>query len=329
MNEQLKSAIQVIEKAYGKGSVFNLKSRAKVAVPVISTSSLSVDDITGIGGIPRGRITEIYGPESGGKSTLCLHIIAEAQKAGDFCAYIDAEHSIDPKYAESLGVDLERILVAQPSTAEEALEIADFFIKSGGVDVVVIDSVAALVPKAELEGEMGQATMALTARIMAQAMRKLTAATAKSNTALIFINQVRDKIGVMFGSPETTTGGKSLKFFASLRMDIRRVSTNKIGDEKTSNQVKVKIVKNKMAAPFRETEITLIFGKGISKETDILNLGIEHKIIEKSHTWIKYNDERFQGEEKFIQYLIDNPKVFEELDKKLRILIFGDKNAKE
>ena len=318
-------AIETIRKQWGKTSILTLNSAEKLNVDVIPSGALSVDIALGVGGFPRGRVVEIYGPESGGKTTLTLHLIAEAQKLGGVCAFIDAEHALDPVYARNLGVDVDNLLVSQPDNGEQALEIAETLIKSGAVDVVVIDSVAALVPRAELEGEMGDPQMGLQARLMSQALRKLTAITAKTHTCLVFINQVRDKIGVLFGNPETTAGGRALKFYATIRIDIRRTQTIKDGDEKTGNNTKIKIVKNKVAAPFKEAEPVLIFGEGISKEHDLINFGVDNNLVEKSGSWFSYQGERIgQGIENARQFLKQNTAVREKLETELRRLYFPE-----
>lgn len=308
-----------IEKQFGKGSIIRLGSQNVQAVPAISTGSISVDFALGIGGFPRGRIAEIYGPESSGKTTLALQVVAEAQKAGGMAAYIDVEHALDPVYARKLGVDIDNLLVSQPDYGEQALEITNALITSGSIDVLVVDSVAALVPKAELDGEMGDSFMGVHARLMSQAMRKLTGIVNKSNTCLIFINQIREKIGVMFGNPETTTGGRALKFYASVRADIRRTSAIKDGDTVVGNRTKIKIVKNKMAPPFREAEFDIVFGEGISKEGDLIDLGVEHNLVEKSGAWYSYKGERIgQGRENAKQFLRENQDIFKRIDGELR-----------
>ena len=297
-NRAIDVAIASIEKQFGKGSIMRLGERKVVDVPAISTSCLSLDAAIGVGGVPRGRIVEIYGPESGGKTTLALHIVAQAQKAGGVAAYIDAEHAMDAGYATKLGVNVNDLFISQPDSGEQALEIAEALVRSGGVDVLVIDSVAALVPRAELEGEMGDSLPGLQARLMSQALRKLTAVVARSLTCLIFINQIREKIGVMFGSPETTTGGRALKFYSSVRLDIRRTSAIKDGDTVVGNRTRVKVVKNKLAPPFRESEFDIMYGEGISREGDLLDLAVEHKIVEKSGAWFSFKGERLgQGRE--------------------------------
>src|SRR5580692_792227 len=308
-----------IEKQFGKGSVIRLGAQPVAAVPVISTGSISVDFALGIGGFPRGRISEIFGPESSGKTTLALQVVAEAQKAGGMAAYVDVEHALDPGYARKLGVDIDNLLVSQPDYGEQALEITNALITSGSIDVLVLDSVAALVPKAELDGEMGDSFMGVHARLMSQAMRKLTGVVAKSNTCLIFINQIREKIGVMFGNPETTTGGRALKFYSSVRLDIRRIAAIKDGDVVTGNRTKVKIVKNKVAPPFREAEFDIIYGEGVSREGDLLDLGATHNVIEKSGSWFSYKGERIgQGRENARQFLKDNPDIRAKLDTEVR-----------
>ncbi|MFH1158208.1 MAG: recombinase RecA [Pseudomonadota bacterium] len=315
----LDAALSQIEKAFGKGSIMQLGSNACQEVDVISTGSIGLDIALGIGGLPRGRIVEIYGPESSGKTTLALQVIAEAQKLGGLCAIIDAEHALDASYAGKLGCDISSLLISQPDAGEQALEIADTLVRSGSLDVLVIDSVAALVPRAELEGEMGDSHMGLQARLMSQALRKLTGSISKSRTIVIFINQIRMKIGVMFGNPETTTGGNALKFYASVRLDIRRIGSLKDKEVVVGNQTKVKVVKNKLAPPFRVVEFDIMYGEGISKNGEILDLGVNANIIEKSGAWFSYNGERIgQGRENVRKYLKDNPKVAAEIEKKIR-----------
>lgn len=316
----LSSAIAQIEKQFGKGSIMKLgDDSARVKIETISTGSLELDIAIGVGGIPRGRITEIYGPESSGKTTLTLHIIAEAQKAGGIAAFVDAEHALDPIYAKKLGVNTEELLVSQPDTGEEALEITESLVRSGAIDIVVIDSVAALVPRAEIEGDMGDSHMGLQARLMSQALRKLTGIISKSKTSVIFINQIRHKIGVMFGSPETTTGGNALKFYASVRLDIRRVETLKKGEDAIGNRVKVKIVKNKVAPPFTKAEFDIMFDEGISRSGGILDLGVQFDIVKKAGTWYSYNEERIgQGRDNAKKYLIDNPKLAQDIERQIK-----------
>ena len=316
----LELAVAQIEKQFGKGAIMKLgNERASVPVEVISTGSLGLDIAMGTGGVPRGRVVEIFGPESSGKTTLVYHVIAEAQRRGGMAAFIDAEHALDAGYAAKLGVDTDNLLVSQPDSGEQALEIAEVLIRSGAVDVLVIDSVAALVPRSELEGEMGDAQMGLQARLMSQALRKLTSIVSKSKTCLIFINQLREKIGVMFGSPETTTGGRALKFYASQRLDIRRIASLKEGEVVIGSRAKVKVVKNKVAPPFREAEFDILYGEGISKEGDLLDLGVDHKVIEKSGAWYAIDGERMgQGRENARQFLKDNPDIRNEIDSRLR-----------
>jgi recombination protein RecA len=313
------AALAQIDKQFGKGSIMRLGSREKVDIPAIPTGSLSLDAALGVGGMPRGRVVEIYGPESSGKTTLALHVIAEAQKRGGMAAFIDAEHALDATYAVKLGVNTDDLLVSQPDSGEQALEIAEVLIRSNAVDVLVIDSVAALVPRAELEGDMGDAQMGLQARLMSQALRKLTSVVAKSGTCLIFINQLREKIGVMFGSPETTTGGRALKFYASIRLDIRRIASLKEGEVVIGSRAKVKVVKNKVAPPFREAEFDILYGEGISKEGDLLDLADEQKVVEKSGAWYAIDGERMgQGRENARQFLKDNPDIRNEIDSRIR-----------
>jgi len=319
-SQALESAILQIEKQFGKGSIMRLGDEsAKMKVPAISTGSLELDIALGIGGIPRGRITEIYGPESSGKTTLTLHVIAEAQKLGGIAAFVDAEHALDPVYAKKLGVNTDELLVSQPDTGEEALEITESLVRSGAIDIVVIDSVAALVPRAEIEGEMGDAHMGLQARLMSQALRKLTGVISKSKTSVIFINQIRHKIGVMFGSPETTTGGNALKFYASVRLDIRKVDTIKVGEEAVGNRVRVKVVKNKVAPPFRQAEFDIMYDSGISRTAGILDLGVKYNIIQKAGTWYSYKDERIgQGRENAKSFLDQHPDVAKAIEEKIK-----------
>src|SRR6188472_1066450 len=315
----LKLTMDKIEKDYGKGSVMLMNERSQEPQEVISTGSIGLDVALGIGGLPKGRIVEIYGPESSGKTTIAIHVIAEAQKKGGMCAIIDAEHAFDSLYARKLGVDVDNLLISQPDYGEQGLEIADRLILSGALDVVVIDSVAALVPKGELEGEMGDSKMGLQARLMSQALRKLTGTISKTNTICIFINQLREKIGVMFGNPETTTGGNALKFYASVRLDIRRMAQIKDGDESVGNRVKVKVVKNKVAPPFRVAEFDIVFGEGISKVGEIIDMGVELNIIQKSGSWFSYNNDKLgQGRETVKQLLIDNPELANEIETKIR-----------
>ncbi len=315
----LGATLSQIEKQFGKGSIIRLGAQPVQAVPSISTGSISVDFALGIGGFPRGRISEIFGPESSGKTTIALQVVAEAQKIGGMAAFIDVEHALDPAYARKLGVDVDNLLVSQPDYGEQALEITNALITSGSIDVLVVDSVAALVPKAELDGEMGDSFMGVQARLMSQAMRKLTGIVSKSNTCLIFINQIREKIGVMFGSPETTTGGRALKFYSSVRADIRRIAAIKDGEAVIGNRTKVKIVKNKLAPPFREAEFDIIYGEGISKEGDLIDLGVAQNLVEKSGSWYSYKGERIgQGRENARQFLKDNPDVRKKLDVELR-----------
>ncbi len=315
----LAAALSQIEKNYGKGSVMKLGQRQEMNIEAIPTGSLGLDVALGIGGIPKGRIIEIFGPESSGKTTLTLHIIAEAQKKGGTCAFIDAEHALDPVYAKKVGVNTDELIISQPDTGEQALEITDTLVRSGAVDLVVIDSVAALVPKAEIDGEMGDSHMGLQARLMSQALRKLTASISRTNCVVIFINQIRMKIGVMFGSPETTTGGNALKFYASIRMDIRRIGSIKDKEEVIGNQTRVKVVKNKVAPPFRTVDFDIMYGSGISKEGEIIDIGVKYDFIEKSGSWFSYGDMRIgQGRENAKQYMKDNPAIAEELSEKIK-----------
>jgi recombination protein RecA len=316
----LELALSQIEKQFGKGSILRLGSKdAIVPVAVISTGSISLDAALGVGGLPRGRVIEVFGPESSGKTTIALQVIAEAQKKGGIAAFIDVEHALDPAYARKLGVDIDNLLVSQPDYGEQALEITNHLTASGQIDVLVVDSVAALVPKAELDGEMGDSHMGLQARLMSQALRKLTGVVSRSRTCLIFINQIREKIGVMFGNPETTTGGRALKFYATVRLDIRRIAAIKDGDTVIGNRTKVKVVKNKVAAPFREAEFDIIYGEGISKEGDLLDLGVAQNVVEKSGSWFSYKGERIgQGRETARQFLKDNPDIRQAIDTELR-----------
>ncbi|HEX3685837.1 MAG TPA: recombinase RecA [Bryobacteraceae bacterium] len=316
---QILTALAQMDKQFGKGSVLMLGSRAALPVEVIPTGSIGVDNALGAGGLPRGRVIEIFGPESSGKTTLALHVIAEAQRTGGAAAFIDAEHALDPTYTAKLGVDTENLIVSQPDWGEQALEIAQALVNSQAIDVIVIDSVAALTPKAEIEGEMGDSHMGLQARMMSQALRKLTASVSRANTCLIFINQLREKIGVMFGNPETTTGGRALKFYASVRVEVRRTTSIKDGEEVVGNRTKIKIVKNKVAAPFREVEVDVLYGKGISREGDLLDLAVQHTLIEKSGSWYSYKSERIgQGRENARQTLIERPELCRTIETDLR-----------
>ena len=324
----LQSTLDKIEKNYGKGSIMKLGDRATEKVDVISSGSISLDAALGVGGFPKGRIIEIYGPESSGKTTLAIHAIAECQKEGGMAAFIDAEHAFDSFYAKKLGVDIDNLLVSQPDNGEQALEIADNLIRSGAIDILVFDSVAALTPKAEIDGEMGDSKVGLQARLMSQAMRKLTSTISKTNCCCIFINQLREKIGVLFGNPETTTGGNALKFYSSVRVDIRRIQAIKDGDQNIGNRVKVKIVKNKVAPPFRTCEFDLMFGEGISKIGEIIDLGVEHNILKKSGSWFSYGETKLaQGREALKQLLRDNPELCDELEGKVRDAMMGNNNA--
>jgi recombination protein RecA len=322
----LQLTLDKLEKSYGKGTVMKLGDNAVEAIESISTGSISLDIALGIGGLPKGRVIEIYGPESSGKTTLAIHAIAEAQKKGGIAAFIDAEHAFDKFYASKLGVDIENLFISQPDNGEQALEIADNLIRSGAIDIIVIDSVAALVPKAEIEGEMGDSKMGLHARLMSQALRKLTGTISKTGCCCIFINQLRDKIGVMFGSPETTTGGNALKFYASVRLDIRRISQIKDTDEVSGNRVKVKVVKNKLAPPFRIAEFDVMFGEGISKAGEIVDLGVDFEIIKKAGSWFSYGDTKLgQGRDGVKQLLLDNPDLMDELEAKIKETVTADK----
>lgn len=319
-NKALELALSQIDKQFGKGSVMRLGDDTRPPVQVIPTGSLALDVALGIGGLPRGRVIEIYGPESSGKTTVALHAVANAQKAGGNAAFIDAEHALDPVYAKALGVDIDNLLVSQPDTGEQALEIADMLIRSGGIDIIVIDSVAALVPKAEIEGEMGDSHVGLQARLMSQALRKITGALSATGTTAIFINQLREKIGVFFGSPETTTGGKALKFYASVRIDVRRIETLKEAGAPVANRTRAKVVKNKMAPPFKQAEFDIVYGKGISREGSIIDMGVEAGIIRKSGSWFTYGDDQLgQGKENVRQFLADNPELAKEIEDKILI----------
>jgi recombination protein RecA len=320
-NKALEAAVTQIERSFGKGSIMKLGANESVVqIAAVSTGSLGLDLALGIGGLPRGRIVEIYGPESSGKTTLALHVIAEAQKKGGTCAFVDAEHALDSGYARKLGVDLENLLISQPDAGEQALEIADTLVRSGAIDVLVVDSVAALTPRAELEGEMGDSHMGLHARLMSQALRKLTASVARSNTLIIFINQIRMKIGVMFGNPETTTGGNALKFYASVRLDIRRIGQIKDKEEVVGNQTRVKVVKNKVAPPFKVIEFDIMYGEGVSKTGELLDLGVKAGIVEKSGSWFSFNSERIgQGRENAKNFLKENPQVAHDIENQIRV----------
>jgi recombination protein RecA len=316
----VEAALSNIEKRFGKGSIMRLGERDVSDIPAISTTSISLDAAVGVGGVPRGRIIEIYGPESSGKTTLALHIVAEAQKAGGVAAYIDAEHAMDADYAGKLGVDIDQLLISQPDSGEQALEIAEALVRSNGVDVIVIDSVAALVPRAELDGEMGDSLPGLQARLMSQALRKLTAIVSQSNTCFIFINQIREKIGVMFGNPETTTGGRALKFYASVRLDIRRIGALKDGDRVVGNRTRVKVAKNKVAPPFRECEFDIMYGEGISRQGDVLDLAVAQNVIDKSGAWFSYKGDRLgQGRENSKQALRDNPELLKRIEREVKV----------
>ncbi len=318
-NKALEGALSQIERAFGKGSIMKMGEQSVVQVEAISTGSIGLDIALGIGGVPRGRIVEIYGPESSGKTTMALHIIAEAQKKGGICAFLDAEHALDPIYARKLGVDIDNLLISQPDAGEQALEIADTLVRSGAIDVLVVDSVAALVPRAELEGDMGDNHVGLHARLMSQALRKLTGSVSRSNTCLIFLNQIRQKIGVMFGSPETTTGGNALKFYASVRMDIRRIGQVKEKDEITGNQTRVKVVKNKMAPPFKQVEFDIMYGEGISKMGELIDLGVKAAIVEKAGSWFSYDNQRIgQGRENVKQFLREHPEISGAIEQRIR-----------
>jgi len=318
-SKALEAALGQIERAYGKGSIMKLGQQKVMDIEAVSTGSLGLDIALGIGGLPKGRIIEVYGPESSGKTTLALHVVAEAQKRGGTCAFVDAEHALDPAYAKKLGVDVDELLISQPDAGEQALEIADTLVRSGAVDVLVIDSVAALVPRAELEGEMGDSHVGLQARLMSQALRKLTGSINRTNCMVIFINQIRMKIGVMFGSPETTTGGNALKFYASVRLDIRRIGQIKDRDEVVGNQTRVKVVKNKVAPPFRQVEFDIMYGEGVSKTGELLDLGVNANIVEKSGAWFSYSGQRIgQGRENAKRFLTENREIAEEIERKIR-----------
>ena len=327
--QALGAALSQIEKQFGKGAVMRLGDAAAHDIETVSTGSIGLDVALGIGGLPRGRVAEIYGPESSGKTTLTLHVIAEMQKMGGTAAFVDAEHALDPLYAEKLGVNIDELLVSQPDTGEQALEITDMLVRSGAVDVIVIDSVAALTPKAEIEGEMGASHMGLQARLMSQALRKLTANIKRSNTLVIFINQIRMKIGVMFGSPETTTGGNALKFYASVRLDIRRIGAIKKGDEIKGNETRVKVVKNKVAPPFKQVEFDILYGEGISREGELIDLGVKENIVEKSGAWYSYNGTRIgQGKDNVRTYLKENTAIADEIEVKIRAVLLPKKSSK-
>lgn len=315
----LEAALGQIEKQFGKGAVMKLGENAQMQVDVVPTGALSLDIALGIGGVPRGRIIEVYGPESSGKTTVALHMIAEAQKMGGEAAFIDAEHALDPVYAKNLGVDIDNLIVAQPDTGEQALEIAEALVRSGAIDIIVVDSVAALVPKAEIDGDMGDSHVGLQARLMSQALRKLAGVLNKSNTVAIFINQLREKVGIMFGNPEVTPGGRALKFYSSVRLDVRKIETLKANNEVVGNRTRVKVVKNKVAPPFREAEFDIVYGKGISKEGNVLDIAVNLDIVEKAGAWFSYNGAKIgQGRENAKQYLIDNPDICQEIEKKVR-----------
>ncbi|CAI8219664.1 MAG: Protein RecA [Glaciecola sp. HTCC2999] len=317
--QALSAALGQIEKQFGKGAIMRLGDNQAMDVESISTGSLTIDIALGIGGLPCGRVVEIYGPESSGKTTLTLQVIAEAQKVGKTCAFVDAEHALDPVYAEALGVNIDELLVSQPDTGEQALEICDMLVRSGAVDVVIVDSVAALTPKAEIEGDMGDSHMGLQARLMSQALRKLTANIKRSNTLVIFINQIRMKIGVMFGNPETTTGGNALKFYSSVRLDIRRIGAIKDGDEIVGNETRVKVVKNKVAPPFKQAEFQIMYGKGISKEAELIDLGVKQKLVEKAGAWYSYNGERIgQGKANVVKFLKEHPEKANDIEARIR-----------
>ena len=325
----LSAAVGQIEKQFGKGAIMRLGDNQAMDIEAISTGSLSIDIALGIGGLPCGRVVEIYGPESSGKTTLTLQVIAEAQKKGKTCAFVDAEHALDPVYAEKLGVSIDDLLVSQPDTGEQALEICDMLVRSGAVDVVIVDSVAALTPKAEIEGDMGDSHVGLQARLMSQALRKLTGNIKRSNTLCIFINQIRMKIGVMFGNPETTTGGNALKFYSSVRLDIRRIGAVKDGDEVVGNETRVKVVKNKVAPPFKPAEFQIMYGEGISKEAELIDLGVKQKLVDKAGAWYSYNGDRIgQGKANVVKYLKEHPEIAADIEKKIRAELLLTKNIK-
>lgn len=327
-DKALEAALQQIQKQFGKGSIMKLGDNSGLNIETISTGSISLDIATGVGGIPRGRITEIYGPESSGKTTLALHVIAEAQRQGGRAAFIDAEHALDPDYASKLGVDINELLVSQPDTGEQGLEICEMLVRSGALDVIVVDSVAALVPKAEIQGEMGDSHVGLHARLMSQALRKLAGAINKSNTCAIFINQLREKVGIMFGNPEVTTGGRALKFYATMRIDVRRIETIKQGDQMTGSRTRVKIVKNKVAPPFKQAEFDIMYGQGISREGDALDCAVEHKIVDKAGAWYSYEGNRIgQGRENVKKYLAANPETLNRIEAQIREKIAPEQNA--
>lgn len=329
-SKALSAALGQIEKQFGKGAIMRLGDNQAMDIEAISTGSLSIDIALGIGGLPCGRVVEIYGPESSGKTTLTLQVIAEAQKAGKTCAFVDAEHALDPIYAEKLGVNIKDLLVSQPDTGEQALEICDMLVRSGAVDVVIVDSVAALTPKAEIEGDMGDSHVGLQARLMSQALRKLTGNIKRSNTLCIFINQIRMKIGVMFGSPETTTGGNALKFYASVRLDIRRIGSVKEGDEVIGNETRVKVVKNKVAPPFKQAEFMIMYGQGISKEAELIDLGVKQNLVDKAGAWYSYNGDRIgQGKANVMKYLKENPEIANDIEQKIRAQLLAKKVVPE
>lgn len=325
----LSAAVGQIEKQFGKGAIMRLGDNKAMDIESVSTGSLTIDIALGIGGLPCGRVVEIYGPESSGKTTLTLQVIAEAQKTGKTCAFVDAEHALDPVYAEKLGVNIDDLLVSQPDTGEQALEICDMLVRSGAVDVVIVDSVAALTPKAEIEGDMGDSHVGLQARLMSQALRKLTANIKRSNTLCIFINQIRMKIGVMFGSPETTTGGNALKFYSSVRLDIRRIGSIKVGDEIVGNETRVKVVKNKVAPPFKQAEFQILYGEGISKEAELIDLGVKQKLVDKAGAWYSYNGDRIgQGKANVVNFLKQNPEIANDIEQKIRAELLLSKDIK-